>query len=170
MGGWHLRMTWSQEFCSASLHSEPASALGSPTVWSLWGNLGVARCQEMSTLPAGYIPKHKGTWASSSGLLGFHCVWSVVGWLIVHQDDNYPYPVLYSRSQIGWYRLLVQEPSHGKTQYIPGKQVLVRSWLWKNDSKNIFCVPWPSPPPPWLLRLLWWFFSLICACFFLVCQ
>ena len=24
-----------------------------------------------------------------------------------------------------------QEYSHGKTQYIPGKQVLVRSWLWK---------------------------------------
>ena len=91
--GWHLRMTWSQEFCSASLHSEPASALGSPTVWSLWGNLGVARCQEMSTLPAGYIPKHKGTWASSSGLLGFHCVWSVVGWLIVHQDGNYLQPI-----------------------------------------------------------------------------
>ena len=24
-----------------------------------------------------------------------------------------------------------REHSHGKTQYIPGKQVLVRSWLWK---------------------------------------
>ena len=26
---------------------------------------------------------------------------------------------------------LGREHSHGKTQYIPGKQVLVRSWLWK---------------------------------------
>ena len=48
MGGWHLRMTLGQEVCYASLHSEPASALGLPTVWSLWGNLGMARCQEMS--------------------------------------------------------------------------------------------------------------------------
>ena len=27
-----------------TMDSEPASALGSPTVWLLWGNLGVARC------------------------------------------------------------------------------------------------------------------------------
>ena len=33
-----------QEVCYASLHSEPASALGLPTVWSLWGNPGIARC------------------------------------------------------------------------------------------------------------------------------
>ena len=32
---------------------------------------------------------------------------------------------------LGW------EHSHGKTQYIPGKQVLVRSWLWKTN-KHIF--------------------------------
>ena len=25
------------------------------------------------------------------------------------------------------------EHSHGKKQYIPGKQVLVKSWLWKNN-------------------------------------
>ena len=70
MGGWHLRMTWGQEVCYASLHSEPASALSLPTVWSLWGNPGMARCWEMSTLPAGYILQRKVTSASSSGSLG----------------------------------------------------------------------------------------------------
>ena len=62
----------------ATLHSESASALGLPTVWSLWGNPGMARCQEMSTLPAGYIPQRKVTLASSSGslcfIMNFHCV------------------------------------------------------------------------------------------------
>jgi hypothetical protein len=71
MGGWHLRTTWGQEVCYASLHREPASALGLPTVWSLWGNPGMARCREMSTLPAGYIPQCKVKSASSSGSLGF---------------------------------------------------------------------------------------------------
>ena len=71
MGGWHLRMNWGQEVCYASLHSEPASALGLPTVWSLWGNPGMTRCWEMSTLPTGYIPQRKVTSASSSGSLGF---------------------------------------------------------------------------------------------------
>ena len=99
MGGWHLRMTWGQEVCYASLHSEPVSALGLPTVWSLWGNPGMARCREMSTLPAGYIPQRKVTSASSSGSLGFIvCVWSVVGWLIVYQDGDYLYPGQYSQT------------------------------------------------------------------------
>jgi hypothetical protein len=71
MGGWHLRMTWGQEVCYVSLHSEPASALGLLTIWSLLGNPGMARCWEMSTLPARYIPQQKATWASSSGSLGF---------------------------------------------------------------------------------------------------
>ena len=35
------------------------------------GEPGVARCQEMATLPAGYIPQHKVSSASSSGSLGF---------------------------------------------------------------------------------------------------
>ena len=34
-------------------------------------------------------------------------------------------------SQIVMILLLGQEHEHGKTQYIPGKQVMVRSWLWK---------------------------------------
>jgi hypothetical protein len=42
-----------------------------PTIWSLWGNPGVARCQEMATLPAGYIPQRKVPSASSSGSLDF---------------------------------------------------------------------------------------------------
>ena len=41
------------------------------TVWSLWGNPGMARCREMSILSAGYIPHRKVTSASSSGSLGF---------------------------------------------------------------------------------------------------
>ena len=45
--------------------------LGLPTVWSFCGNPGMARCQAMSTLPAGYIPQSKVTLASSSGSLGF---------------------------------------------------------------------------------------------------
>ena len=32
---------------------------------------GVARCQEMATLPAGYIPRRKLSSASSNGSLGF---------------------------------------------------------------------------------------------------
>ena len=47
----------------------------------------------------------------------------------MYQAGDYLYPGHYSQaicqSQIGWYRL------RGKTQYTPGKQVLVRSWLWK---------------------------------------
>ena len=70
---------------SAILHYT-ASALSLPTVWSLWGNLGMARCREMATLPAWYIPQCKLPSASSSGSLGFIvCVCSVVGWLIVYQ-------------------------------------------------------------------------------------
>ena len=61
------RLTF-EEVCYASLHSEPASTLSLPTVWR---NSGMARCREMSTLPAGYIPQLKVTSASSSGLLGF---------------------------------------------------------------------------------------------------
>ena len=37
------------------------------------------------------------------------------------------YPDQYSQT-IWWSQIGL----HGKTQYIPGKQVLVRSWLWKN--------------------------------------
>ena len=71
MGGWHLMMAWGQKVCYASLHSEPASPLGLPTVRSLWRNLGTARYQEMSTLPAGCILQLKVISVSSSGPLGF---------------------------------------------------------------------------------------------------
>ena len=54
-----------------TVHSEPASALGLPTVWSQLGNLGMARFQEMLSLSAGYIPQRKVTSESSSGSLGF---------------------------------------------------------------------------------------------------
>ena len=128
MGGWHLRMTWGQEVCYASLHSEPASALGLPTVWSLWGNPGMARCWEMSTLHAGYIPQHKVTSASSSGSLGFimnfHCVWSVAGWLIVYQDGDYLYPGQYSQTICRSQYVMIPPSGWEHEQYIPGEQVL----------------------------------------------
>ena len=60
-----------KEVCYASLHSEPTSVLGLTTVWSLWRKTGMARCQDMSTLPAGYILQRKVTSRSSSGSLDF---------------------------------------------------------------------------------------------------
>ena len=56
------------------------------SVW-YWGNLGVARCREMATLPAGYIPQHKVPlhWWAAVGHWISLCVCSVVGWLIVYQ-------------------------------------------------------------------------------------
>ena len=84
---------------------------------SLWGNLGMAMCQEMSTLPAGYIPQRKVKSVSSSGSLYVCslCVWSVVGWLIVYQDGNFLYPRLYSQnicwSQIWGGNILMARPS-----------------------------------------------------------
>ena len=59
MGGWHLRMTWGQEVCYTSLHSDPPSALSLLTVWLHWGNPVVAKCWKMATLPAGYILQRK---------------------------------------------------------------------------------------------------------------
>ena len=99
IGGWYLRMTWGQEVYYALLYSEPASALGLPTVFSLWGNPRRARCWHMSTLPEGYILQCKVTSVSSSGSPSFiHCVWSVVRWLKVYQDINYLYPGQYSQT------------------------------------------------------------------------
>ena len=123
-----------------------------------------------------------------SASTGFHCVWSVVRWLIVYQDGDYLYhgqgfiqklhgqdfdhfwlptyldvdisypkhgqkaaffdhlPTSSYPSSSFWTTpntvkpLMIadrmipplgQEYSHGKTQYIPGKQVLMRSRLWK---------------------------------------
>ena len=113
-------------------YSEPVSALGLLTVWSLRGNPGMAsRCQE--TLPAKYIPQHKMTLASSSGS-GFHCVWNVVGWLIVYQDL---YPSQYSQKicwlQIRWYCLW------GGNIFKTRKKDYIRTNL-----------PWCTPQSQWL--------------------
>ena len=78
----------------------------------------------MSILLAGYILQRKVASASSSGSLGFivcvKCCRMV--------DDNYIYAGKYSQIITD---LMIppfgQERSHGKTQYIPGKQVLVKS-------------------------------------------
>ena len=66
--------------------------------WSLWANPGMARCQEMSTLPVEYIPQCKVTLASSSGSLGFIVCEVVVEWLIVYQDGYYLYLGQYSQT------------------------------------------------------------------------
>ena len=65
-----------------SLHSEPASVLSSPTVWSPRNNPRLTRCRKMATLPAGYILQPKLPSASSSGKL-----YSKTGWM------NYLYPI-----------------------------------------------------------------------------
>ena len=83
MGGWHSRIIWGQEVCYVSLHSEPVSTLGLPTVWSLWGNPGMARCWEMSSLPSRTHPAAQSDISEQQLVTGFHCVWSVVGWLIL---------------------------------------------------------------------------------------
>ena len=68
------RLTFEDDFRSGglytSLNSEPATSLGLPILWSLWGNQAMARCQEMSTLPAGHILQCKETSASTSESLG----------------------------------------------------------------------------------------------------
>ena len=120
MGGWQLRLTWGQEVCYASLHSEPVYALGLPPVWSLWGNPGMARWWEMSNLPAGYILLPKVTSASSSGPLGF--IMCVKCCRMVDSEPRWQLPLSWP---------LGREHSQARPQYIPGKQVLVRSWLWK---------------------------------------
>ena len=40
------------------------------TVWSLWGNPGMARCRRKGALTFGYIKKLKALLASSSGIRG----------------------------------------------------------------------------------------------------
>ena len=128
-------MTWGQEVCYASLHSEPASALSLLTVWLLWENPGMARCWEMSTLPAEYIPWNdidKQLWVT-----GFHCVWSV----LEYQDGNYLYPGQCKqtiwRSQIGWYR------PWGRNILMARHSTFLKSRsLWSHDYRKfiyLFC-------------------------------
>ena len=134
MGGWHLRMTLGQEVCYASLHSEPVSALSLTTVWSIQKNLGMARCQEMSTLPAGYICNAKWHQSAAVGLWDSLCVKccrmfdSVPRWRLSLSWPIQSDPLLIADLMI---LPLGQEHSHDKTQYISRKQVLMRSWLWK---------------------------------------
>ena len=98
-------------------------------------NPGMTWCREMSTLPAGYIPQHKVTSVSSSGSLGFivcvkccRMVDSVPRWQL-----SLSWPIQSDHLSIADQMIppLGREHSHGKTQYISGKQVLVRSRLWK---------------------------------------
>ena len=71
MGSWVLRMTWGLEACFTVFHSEPASALSLLTVWSLWGNPGMARCWRKNNLICWIHPEAQSSKASSSGI----CWW-----------------------------------------------------------------------------------------------
>ena len=131
-----------------------------------------------------YITQHRVTSASSSGLLdfmvNFHCVWSISGLLIVYQDGDYLYLGQYNQT-ICWSQIVMIPPLrrkhwHGKTQYIPGKKVLVRSCQWKiyycyGDHKRVLkghqielkmlghCIKyWPSK----LLQPYFWYFCTNC--------
>ena len=53
------------ELWSLTVHTK----LYTPSTINSWDR--VARCREMATLPAGYIPQHKVSSVSSSGSLGF---------------------------------------------------------------------------------------------------
>ena len=75
-------------------------------------NLRKAACQEMSTLHAGYLPQCKLTLASSSGppgfIMNFHCVWTVVGWLMCTKMGDYLYRGQYCQTvnrRLWWYWL-----------------------------------------------------------------
>ena len=131
MGGWHLRMTWGQEVCYASLHSEPASALGLLTVWSLWGNPGMARLLRDVNFASKIHPAGQSDIGEQQWVTGFHkccrMVASVPIWQLSLSGPIQSDHLSIADQMIlplGWH-------SHGKTQYIPGKQVLVRSWQWK---------------------------------------
>ena len=154
MGGWHLRMTWGQEVCYASLHCEPASTLGPLTVWSLWGNSGMARCQEMSTLSAGCIPQCKVTSLSSSGSLGFivcvkscKMVDSVPKWQLF-LSSQYIHTIC--RSQIRWYFLRAGNILMAR----PGKFLESSSWWGLGEGKFITNTDWR--PKLRVLPLLCW--------------
>ena len=84
---------------------------------SAWGNMGLARFWEMA-----YIPQFKVPSASSSGSLSF-----IVCLKCCRMVDSVPIrhtiSILWMIPPLGW------KCSHGRTQYIPGKQVLVSAWL-----------------------------------------
>ena len=61
MGDWVLTMTWGLEACFTVFHGEPVSALSLMTVWSLWGNPGMARCLWKSNLSRWIHPAAQST-------------------------------------------------------------------------------------------------------------
>ena len=67
----------------AVLHIGHATVLGLRTVWSLWGNPGMARCRKKSALAIGYIQKPKALLASSSGISGFNVEYSREGHRVI---------------------------------------------------------------------------------------
>ena len=75
MGGQHLRMIWGQEVCYTSLLNEPASART-----ELANSMVTPREPELlrdGNFACRIHPKVQSA-------IGFHCVCSVVGWLIVY--------------------------------------------------------------------------------------
>ena len=76
---------------AGSLGSEPASALGSPTIWSLWGTRGwldVERCQ-LCLQDTSHSPKQH--WRAAVGHWVSLCMMCCR--LIVYQDGNYLQPI-----------------------------------------------------------------------------
>ena len=65
--GWHLRMTWGQEVCYTSLHSESVFALGKPQGW-----LGVNRWQLCNCVNQ-ILTYKKGSMTSLSTHTVAHC-------------------------------------------------------------------------------------------------
>ena len=134
MGGWHLRMTWVQSLFSYA-SQQTSVRTGLATVWLLWGNLGMARCQEMSTLPAGYILQHKVTSGSSSGSLGFivcvKCCRMVPRWWL-----SLSWPIQSDHLSMADQMIppMGRKHSHGKTQCIAFLES--RTWWGPNCGKQ----------------------------------
>ena len=70
---------------------------------------------------------------------GLHCVWSVIGWLIVYEDGHYLYPGQYSKticqSQIGWYRLW------GRNILMARRSTFLESRFWRSHVCGTLLMP-----------------------------
>ena len=141
MGGWHLRMTWGQKVCYSSLHSETASTLGLLTVCSLCGTGDNYLLSDVNFAcrihPAAQSDIGKQQWVT-----GFHCVWSVVGWLIVPRWWLSLSLLIHSDHQlIGLYRLLMVYSWKAG----PGEVMTLMT------VENLFTVSWWAKFPVWAI-------------------
>ena len=70
------------EACFTVFHSESASALSLLTVWSLWGNPGMARCRRKSGLSCWIHPAAQSTLGEQQWDLLVYCAHCGVGFQI----------------------------------------------------------------------------------------